>query len=386
MKHRFSVTAKNYVALIFTVLLIFMSVFSVCGASGTEIWDSLNLYSSKEYNPTPSSIQCFDVNDNEQILVTLNNIDRLIIFDSNGYVERQFGFNSPGSFSARFNKTNNNIQLFLVRGNCYVEFTQNGEFVKSFSCGYNDWQRTSGFEQSYTVNGNIYSLEKAPLTISDENFARLVKTEGKGNETVFYDVTSPQICRNILLIGMFLMILVIAPLFFVCIILKNVRDRRSRYPAPPRKTIPISAKQKVLKRSIIALLLAKIAFTIVKFIITIIAPFTYFSFISTIASYVIAAATKDSIWTMLFLCIPIMITICLTLGIVFLLTLKHKPTPAMVFLCITQTSDILFLIGSLFNPNYIASKISALVLNLCIVALLFGYRHITLKNRSKYLS
>ncbi len=387
MKHRFSVTAKNYVALIFTVLLIFMSVFSVCGASGTEIWDSLNLYSPKEYNPTSSSIKCFDVNDNEQILVTLNNTDRLIIFDSNGYVERQFDFNSTGSFSARFNKINNNIQLFLVRGNCYVEFTQNGEFVKSFSCGYNDWQRTSGFEQSYTVNGNIYSLEKAPLTIGGENFARLVKTESKGNETVFYDVTSPQICRNILLIGMLLMILVIAPLFFVCIILKNVRDRRSRYPAPPRKTLPISAKQKVLKWSITALLLAKIAFTIVVFIpLPLDIQYLYFSVTSIYASYVVAAATVGTAGTLIFLCLAVLIACCLIVSIILLLSLKHKPTPAVVLLSIVETADILYLFIFLFSPSLVLFNLLGLIFNFCIVAMLFAYRHITHKNRSKYLS
>lgn len=384
MKHKLSNCTKTCGILVFALLFILMSAFSVCAITVPELWNNLNLYSPEEYNPTTASINCFDVNDNEQILVTLNDSETLLVFDSNGNIEKHFKFSTTGSYSARFNKENN-IELFLVRGGHYFEFTIDGKYCNYSKCDYNQWMKESNFRESHTINYNTYSLEKAPLTIAEDNYARLVKTEGKGNKTVFYDVTSPQICRNILLIGI-LMIPVIAPLFFVCIILKNVRDRRSRYPAPPRKTIPISAKQKVLKWSIIALLLAKIAFTIVEFIITIIAPFTYFSFISTIASYVIAAATKGSIWTMLFLCIPIMITICLTLGIVFLLTLKHKPTPAMVFLCITQTSDILFLIGSLFNPNYIASKISALVLNLCIVALLFGYRHITLKNRSKYLS
>lgn len=377
--------AKTFAVISFAFLLIILSIFSATAITVGEIWDNVNIYSTDEPILTTSSIKCFDVNKNEQILITLNDTERLVIFDCNGNIEKQFKFSSDGSYSARFNDENN-IELFFVRGGFIFEFTQDGEYCNYSECDYNQWEKESNFRQSYTINYNTYSLEKAPLTLMGDSYARLVKTEGKGNDTVFYDVTSPQICRNILFIGMLLVMFVVAPLFFVYIILKNVKEKRSRYPAPPGKIIPVSKKQIALKWSITALLLVKVAFTIVEFITTSMESYTYFSFVSAFVSCVVAVATVGTVGTIIFIFLAVMIVICNILGIIFLLTLKHKPIPAVVFLSIAETADILVLTGFLFDNYYIVSNILALVLNLFIVALIFIYRHITFKNRSKYLS
>jgi len=382
---RFKKYAKTISVFLFAFLLIIFSIFSATAITIGEIWDNVNIYSTDEPILTTSSIECFDVNKNEQILITLNDSKTLVIFDCNGNIEKQFKFTSAGDYSARFNDENN-IELFFVRGGFIFEFTQEGEYCNYSECEYNQWEKESNFRESYTINYNTYSLEKAPLTLMGDTYARLVKTEGKGNETVFYDATSPQICRNILFIGMLLVIFIVAPLFFVYIILKNVKERRSQYPAPPEKIIPVSKAQKILKYSITALLLVKIVFTIVEFINPSMEPYTYFSFVSAYVSCVIAAATVGTAGTIIFLFLAVMIAICHILGIIFLLTLKHKPIPAVVFLSIAETADILFLTFYLFNEYYIISNILALVLNLFIVALIFIYRHITFKNRSKYLS
>jgi len=379
----FKKRAKAYICFIFALILMSLSVTSASATTST-LWDSLDIYSPAEYTPTTSSIQSLDVNKNEQILITLNNNDSIIIFDSNGNIEKQFNFYSAGSYSARFNDANNNIQLYLVRGNCYVEFTQQGEYCGFSKCGYNQWEKESNLQKHYTVNQNTYSLEKAPLTITEDCYARLVKTEGKGNETVFYDVASPQIVRNILFIFMLLLIFVLAPLFFVCKIVKYARDRHSLYPAPPQKIIPVSKKQKALKWSITALLLVKIAFTIVEFITTSMEPYTYFSATSIFASFVVAAATVGTAGTVIFLCLAVLTAYCLVVGIVLLLSLKHKPTPALILLSIVETADILYLFMFLFSPSEVIVNLLGLIFNLCIVAMLFVYRYITIKNRNKY--
>ena len=384
MKRKLTTCTKTFGVLAFVLLFVMMSAFSVCAITVAEMWDNLNLYSPQEYIPNTSSIKCFDVNDNEQILVTLSDSGTLIVFDSNGNIEKLFKFNSVGDYSARFNDENN-IELYPVRGGHYYEFTIDGEYRSYSECDYNQWQKESNFWESHTINYNTYSLEKAPLTLMEDCYARLVKTEGKGNETVFYDVTSAQIVRNILFILMLLLIFILAPLFFVFIILKSVRERRARYPAPPPKIIPVSTKQKVLKWSITALLLVKIAFTIVVFITTDIRH-SYFSVISIFASCVVAAATVGTAGTIIFLCLAVLIAYCLVVGIVLLLSLKHKPTPALVLLSIVETADILYLFMYLFSPSLIIFNLLGLIFNLCIIAMIFMYRYITLKNRSKYLS
>ncbi len=382
MTLRFKKHTKAITVLTFAFLLIILSALSVSAVSVEERWENIGLYSPEEYSPTTSSIKCFDINENEQVLITLNDTESLIIFDCNGNIEKHFKFSSAGDYSARFNDENN-IELYLVREDSVFEFTQDGEFCSYSKCDYNQWEKDSNFWESHTINKNTYSLEKAPLTLMEDCYARLVKTEGKGNETVFYDVTTPQIVRNILFIFMLLLIFVFAPLFFVYNILKSVKERRSRYPAPPQKIIPVSKKQKVLKWSIFALLLVKIAFTIVVFITTNIRH-SYFSVTSIFVNMIVSAATVGTIGTIIFFYLAVMVAICLILGIVLLLSLKHKPTPALILLSIVETADILYLFVFLFSPSEVIVNFLGLIFNLCIVAMLFVYRYVTLKNRSKY--
>lgn len=178
---------------------------------------------SKQISPLSSApakeyIQCFDVNEEGQVVIAsgIFNSNKIIVYSSDGEYLYGFDYSSYGTYSVGWN--GKNVLIYDVRGNLVIEVAQNGEVlnvlkIKNTEDVHKRWKYVQSAKRK-TVGSDIYTLKKnTELTLTDEN----------GNQTIIYKVSSAGITKRFILLSLIIGFIVFWIIAFTKMIITRIK-------------------------------------------------------------------------------------------------------------------------------------------------------------------
>ena len=137
--------------------------------------------------------------------------------DSFGTITQSIKFDTIGSYYVRWN--GDTLLLYLVRGNCVVEITQDGIMLSGNDLG-NVYSWISFKQNRISLeNGDAYIADNKNVALSflaGERYARLTRSDSNHNTMVLYDVSealSARIITWLLVVGILITGVVASILF-----------------------------------------------------------------------------------------------------------------------------------------------------------------------------
>lgn len=199
-----------------TVIPVFASDYPTLSADNEGIQNNFHFHLIESKDVVRAAITSFDVTPEGQVVIGLENYT-LLIMDSYGTITQSIKFDTVGSYYVRWN--GDTLLLYLVRGNCVVEITQDGIMLSGNDLG-NVYSWMSFKQNRISLeNGDTYIADNKNVALSFlscERYARLTKSDSNNNTIVLYDVSEAFLARIIawLLIVGSLIIGVVASIFF----------------------------------------------------------------------------------------------------------------------------------------------------------------------------
>ena len=214
-----------FVILFLGVLSSGMNVSATNSISSTEtlsekdadsFLNNINL-SYLEAPPEKSIIECFDVTNDEMIVLGQKNSDKKVIcvYSNNGLFQYGYSFNCTGKFGVEWN--NNNINIYFSRSDVIATIAPKGEIVKltkfNSTTENNSYLNSKIYSTTRKIGDTKYELKNdiGFLNIFASSYSQLTKTLANGESTVLYDVTSTQLEKTIL-VFIFVIIMLVATL------------------------------------------------------------------------------------------------------------------------------------------------------------------------------
>lgn len=154
----------------------------------------------------------FDVSENGDLLIGIDSsVSRKRIL----YVEQDSGrvieYSCSADGTIYVNLNENNIQVFLVRGDIIIEFTKACELIAIYDAPAD----TQPLKEKVLATGDrYYSTNKFKFHIDHMNFPLLIKESANGEQSVVYNATKGFIIGEISVILLGTLIL-LAPLFII---------------------------------------------------------------------------------------------------------------------------------------------------------------------------
>lgn len=182
-----------------------------------------------ESPPHKSTIECFDVNTDEVIVLGQKDSDKkmICVYSANGLFRYGYSFNCTGSFGVEWN--NNNINIYFSRSDIIATIDSTGEIVKltkfNSTTENNSYLNSKIYSTTRKIGDAQYELKNdiGFLNIFASSYSQLTKTLANGEATVLYDVTSTQL-KNTILTFIFVLIILVATLgVFVWLLIKFKR-------------------------------------------------------------------------------------------------------------------------------------------------------------------
>lgn len=142
--------------------------------------------------PEISSIECFDVNDNELVAVGSKNLSKRIVsvYSSDGTFEYGYTFECDGDFGIEWD--DNNIIIYFVRSDVAALFDEMGNNLEmqiiQDTMDNDSYWNYSVFSRQRTINGNKYTMRNNGLLyFISSSYSQLIKTDTQGNVKIIYD-------------------------------------------------------------------------------------------------------------------------------------------------------------------------------------------------------
>lgn len=166
-----------------------------------------------ETEPERRPITCFDVNENGLIALGTENHEQktIAVYTSKGEFLYGLSFNDSGSFGVEWD--NENLNIYLVRGDLEITVDKTGEIkevyiIKNTDKNNSYWNNVI-FSDTRNINGVEYKIDNdlGILNLIQSSYSRLVVTTSAGAETVLYDVSDSQLLYSIF--GMVAVILIV---------------------------------------------------------------------------------------------------------------------------------------------------------------------------------
>ena len=169
--------------------------------------------------PEKKAIECFDVNQNDEIAIVYSVFDKktICVYNETTFLYG-FTFNSSGSIGVEWDGSNLNI--YFVRSDVIISINSKGEIL-------NVAKAKNTVENNSYVNSFIYSRKRivgdkeyiiknnsSVLSIFSSSYSQLIVVNTDGNETILYDVSSLQAIKiltvcSIIIIFFLLMLIII---------------------------------------------------------------------------------------------------------------------------------------------------------------------------------
>ena len=142
--------------------------------------------------PEISSIECFDVNDNELVAVGSKNLSKRIVsvYAPDGTFKYGYAFECDGDFGIEWD--DNNIIIYFVRSDVAALFDELGnnlemQIIQDTMDNDSYWNH-SVFSKQRTINGNKYTMRNnGLLCFFSSSYSQLIKTDTQGNVKIIYD-------------------------------------------------------------------------------------------------------------------------------------------------------------------------------------------------------
>ena len=142
--------------------------------------------------PEISSIECFDVNDNEMVAVGSKNLSKRIVsvYAPDGKFKYGYTFECDGDFGIEWD--DNNIIIYFVRSDVAALFDELGNNLEmqtiQDTMDNDSYWNYSVFSRQRTINGNKYTMRNnGLLCFFSSSYSQLIKTDTQGNVKIIYD-------------------------------------------------------------------------------------------------------------------------------------------------------------------------------------------------------
>ena len=142
--------------------------------------------------PEISSIECFDVNDNELVAVGSKNLSKRIVsvYAPDGTFEYGYTFECDGDFGIEWD--DNNIIIYFVRSDVAALFDEMGNNLEmqtiQDTMDNDSYWNYSVFSRQRTINGNKYTMRNNGLLyFFSSSYSKLIKTDTQRNVKIIYD-------------------------------------------------------------------------------------------------------------------------------------------------------------------------------------------------------
>ena len=142
--------------------------------------------------PEISSIECFDVNDNELVAVGSKNLSKRIVsvYAPDSTFQYGYTFECDGDFGIEWD--DNNIIIYFVRSDVAALFDELGNNLEiqtiQDTMDNDSYWNYSVFSRQRTINGNKYTMRNNGLLyFFSSSYSQLIKTDTQGNVEIIYD-------------------------------------------------------------------------------------------------------------------------------------------------------------------------------------------------------
>lgn len=165
-----------------------------------------NLDISLIEEPSKTTIECFDVNDNGMIALGHTDYNNAIIsiYDSNGIFKYGYSFKYNASFGIEWN--NDDINIYLIRSDILVVLDPDANVVDVVAVNNtveNDRYKNDCVLSSEKMVGDAkYSLRNnmGILNFVSTSYSQLIKTSSDGEEIILYNVNNFQTIKTIVFV------------------------------------------------------------------------------------------------------------------------------------------------------------------------------------------
>lgn len=235
----------NLLKAIFTTLLLFL-VFSeglITSAhtiettrsnfsANNETWDKTNIQLIENLNVYHDRIVSFDVSDKGLVVLATKN-RKILVLDDCGNLLKAFAFVSAGDYYVQWN--NDNLVLYLIRGDKAIEFSMEAECISVSILDSNEahemWNNFDKLKK-IVVNNNTYEVKREMGVLSNILFSgeytKLLKTDSAGNTTILYEVDQRDIKNTKFIVLVVLVLIVVINITIIVAILISVKKIKDR--------------------------------------------------------------------------------------------------------------------------------------------------------------
>lgn len=242
IRQNYKFSLNKFVAFLFALLMICVSSFDCLCVSANviksnvsahdSVWDETNIHIIENQNEHNERIVSFDVSDNG--LVALATTDRkILVMDNSGQLLKTFSFISDGSYYIQWN--NDNLVLYIVRGEKSIEFTMESECVSvsklSVAEANKIWNQLDQLKK-IVVDDNIYEVKSEMGIINNvlfsSEYTKLVKADLDGNTIVLYNVSQKDIGDTSFIVLLILSFVVLIIIVIVVALYKSIKICRNK--------------------------------------------------------------------------------------------------------------------------------------------------------------
>ena len=149
--------------------------------------------------PTKSTIQCFDVNNNHLIAIGQNASERktICVYSNEGIFQYGYAFSCNGDFGIEWDEENLNI--YFVRSDVIVSVAPNGEILDILAVqntiDNNSYVNHFIHSTQRVIDDTEYVIENNPRIFDwvTASYSQVIVKDDTGTETTIYDASSVQI-------------------------------------------------------------------------------------------------------------------------------------------------------------------------------------------------
>lgn len=236
---------KTFLTIFVPLFIMTISTFSVYSMTNGFDIEPLTAKESEEIissitferldlEPTKDSIECFDVNESEEVAIGSESLNSktISIYSSNGVFQYALKFETDGSFGVEWSK--GGLNVYFVRGAIGLKLDSQGAILDVFAIKdtmeNNSYWNNVVFSSTRNVNGTVYKIDNdlGIFNFVQSSYSRLVKISPNGEKIVLYDVGNSQLFYTLLWTG----VILIGIVSIITIILKqwkkNLEDMKKQ--------------------------------------------------------------------------------------------------------------------------------------------------------------
>lgn len=206
---------KTFLTIFVPLFIMTISTFSVYSMTNGFDIEPLTAKESEEIissitferldlEPTKDSIECFDVNESEEVAIGSESLNSktISIYSSNGVFQYALKFETDGSFGVEWSK--GGLNVYFVRGAIGLKLDSQGAILDVFAIKdtmeNNSYWNNVVFSSTRNVNGTVYKIDNdlGIFNFVQSSYSRLIKISVDGDETVLFDAGNSKLFYSVL--------------------------------------------------------------------------------------------------------------------------------------------------------------------------------------------